>query len=175
MQRMFMVSTTFLISTVQLAFTLVMVKGPWVGAFIFGWLRHSSELRMIRILSPGEYCLARQEWLSFWLEAATNLWCSWLTVSQSIFTAWWKIISWLKSKWQGECLMLGLMLVQTACAKVSKGHCISLNQLDQVKVIIYNMFIVRWTLLMTPLLLGFLMVFLETPVQQNHFHYCKLL
>jgi len=126
---MLIVSLTLprLIWTVPLLLTWVMVKGPFVGTLIFGWLCRSSASNTMSTWSPGAYCLSNRDLFSLWFEAAKRRWRSWWIADQLIYTARRKIISWLKAKWQGECLMLWLMVVLTAHATASKALCMSWN------------------------------------------------
>ncbi len=142
-------------NAIPLRLTLVMMKGPCVGSAILGWLWRSSASRMIRTWSPGVYSFGRRDWFSFLFDV-DNCFClsAWM-LSQLMVTAWWKIMSWWKAKWQGECFMLGLMVVLTAHATASRACCMSWNQSVPEKVIILNISpMVRWTHSMTPLLRG---------------------
>jgi hypothetical protein len=90
---------------------------------------------------------------------AANFWSSWSIVSQLIFTAWWKTMSWWIAILQGECLMFGLMLLCTAHSTAYNAHCMSVKQSEPEKVIVRNISpTARWTPSMTQLLFGFLMV-----------------
>jgi len=159
--RMLIVSVKFprSISTEPLVWTLVMVYGPLVGLFIFGWQWHSSESRIMSTSLPGRYCLVILDLSSFELDAARVFWCSLWMLSKLICTAQRKIMSWLNAKWQGECLMVGLTVVQTAQATASKVCCMLVNQSEPEKVMVHSMSpMVRCTCSMTPLLQGFLTV-----------------
>jgi hypothetical protein len=90
-----------------------------------------------------------------------------------------EIMSRLNAKWQGECLMFGLIVVRIAHATASNDHCISANQCDPLKIIVLN--ISPMVRSMTPLLLGFLKWVncfdpsaLEAPGQQIRFRCHKL-
>jgi len=61
-----------MIFTVPFTWTVVIMNGPHVGAFILGRLMHLSALMTINILSPTAYCCGRQDLFSLLLEATHN-------------------------------------------------------------------------------------------------------